>query len=261
MTRILTLAALFLTLCTASYAAESIYFKIANDDGYINFLNVTDGSPQPMVNEIAVSIIKRSFTPSTVRGEYYDLSVSGGIQWKGAEMVQYDYNPRKKDRSRYVFWVDNVSGETLKLDIFDTGDTLLYSAIVLERSAESAEDPRIAPPPALKQLPPDVKGYLGFVNVQTQRSENGTARMHFTDGLNRFTVFRAPSDGKEDAGEKLVVYGNYVYNRNVAKFRYTVVGSIPFERMEEIVKMISINIENDAFTPTQEVEVEENINE
>ena len=80
--------------------------------------------------------------------------------------------------------------------------------------------------------------------------------MLFSDGLNRFSLFRSPVSEKSQPAaavktqdetdnktqsktEHLIVYGNYVYNENRNGFRYTVVGTIPFENMAEMVNIVT----------------------
>ncbi len=245
MRKALALTALLL-LTAKAYADDSIFYKIAHKDGYISFLNVSNADADAdgqIVNEIASTIVNKPFYPEVIRSEYYDTQITCGIEWKGEDIVQYDYRPLKNDRFRHVFWVIKDTPSVVKLEIFDINGRLMYSAMVLDNDNNSEK--HFAPP---KILPAEDKGYAGFVNIFTTKNPDTSTRMLFTDGLNRFSVFRAPSDGTNDGEEeRLIAYGNYIYSKNLAKFRYTVVGSIPFEKMEEIVNMMAINTENDIF--------------
>jgi negative regulator of sigma E activity len=130
------------------------------------------------------------------------------------------------------------SSEIVKLEIYDIENKMMFCAICLEcihLQNAGRENQRSA---RAKRDKEEEKTYFaGFSIVHTERMQNGGIRTSYSDGLNRFSIFRTPIGAQKDSEpEKFIVYGNYVYNKDLGGFRYTVVGSVPFDKM---VSMIS----------------------
>ncbi len=235
-------------LPSISRAEDVIFFRMAHNDGTVSFFNFNTPFVPPMVQEIALMTLRKPFYPNLIESEYYQLSITHGVLWEGEKVVQYDYTPLLPDRFRHVLWVTEDLSSVVKLEIYDNNNKLLYCAICL-----SQHIPANAPPP-IKKPSEQRAHYFGFVNQHTETQPDGGMRMLFTDGLNRFSVFRTPIPGKPQRtgtekvsesdnksgsqAERLIVYGNYVYNENRDGFKYTVVGTIPFDKMEEMIDML-----------------------
>jgi negative regulator of sigma E activity len=122
----------------------------------------------------------------------------------------------------------------MKLEIYDQENKLLFRGLDLD--GMHAHNQKFD-----KQKPRVLKGgYFGFVNIHREKKDGNMERFLFTDGLSRFSVFRSPPDKRRNS-EKLVVYGNYIYTVTTDNSSYTVVGSVPFSFMEDVVSKLDSN--------------------
>lgn len=233
-----------------SYSEDLIFYRMAHNEGTVSFFNFNAPLAHPMMREIALRTLRKPFYPDLVESEYYQLSITRGVLWQGAKVIQYDYAPLSADRFRHVLWVTEDLALVVKLEIYDNDNKLLYHAVRLSQHRASGN------PVPVRNSSEQRKHYFGFTNQYTDNFLDGGMRMLFSDGLNRFSLFRAPVPEKAQSAaamktqdetdnktssktENLIVYGNYVYNENRNGFRYTVVGTIPFENMAEMIAIIA----------------------
>jgi negative regulator of sigma E activity len=80
--------------------------------------------------------------------------------------------------------------------------------------------------------------YSGFAAVDVSPDKDGSFKMFFSDGLNRFSVFRRPAAQNEKVDEKAVLYGNYIYSKIANGHVYTAVGTVPYSTMQDIVARV-----------------------
>jgi hypothetical protein len=237
-------ALVFPVICGLAGAEDNLLYKIADENGYINYCGCStpqykggyakDGN----VREIAEHIMHKRFSPEFIRSQFYQLNTTKGIIWQGEEIIQYDYKPLGKERFRHVFWVGADKSNIVKLEIYDQENRLLFRGLDLEgRDIRSHKFD-------FKQKGGVLEGgYLGFVNIHRDRKGGNVERLLFTDGLSRFSVFRSPPVKDRRGSEKLVIYGNYIYNVTTDNSTYTVVGSVPFSFMEDVVSKLDSNDE------------------
>ncbi|MDR2104555.1 MAG: MucB/RseB C-terminal domain-containing protein [Deferribacteraceae bacterium] len=233
------LSALFLIFLISWTAAAEELYKIADESGYIDYctckaapLDIKDIRAQ----EIAKHIMHKRFAPEFIRNQFYQLSTLKGIIWQGDEIIQYDYKPLSKDRFRHLFWVNAATSDLLKLEIYDQENKLLFRG--LDLGGAHPYNPKSEKRPKERVLK---GGYFGFVNIHREKKDGDMERLLFTDGLSRFSVFRSPPAKQRGYAEKLVVYGNYIYNVTTDNSSYTVVGSVPFAFMEDVVSKLDKN--------------------
>ncbi|MDR0453926.1 MAG: hypothetical protein LBH05_03840 [Deferribacteraceae bacterium] len=239
-------------LPSVSFAEDIIYYRMAHNDGAISFFSFNTPFVPTVVRDIALMILQKPFYPSLVKSEHYQLAITYGVLWQGVKTVQYDYTPLAADRFRHILWVTEDSDSVLNLEIYDNDNKLLYGAVYLSQQGRVSGKK----PPPLKNSPEPQKYYFGFTHQYTEIMQDNVMRMFFSDGLNRFSLFRSSLPAKQqptamnkilteskrkDAskGEHLIAYGNYIYSENINGFRYTVVGTIPFDKMGEIVKIVA----------------------
>ena len=235
---------LMIPLMGKGFSQEIIYYNIFHNGASISFLNVLGSPAPPMAQEIALRILKQPFAPEKIKSEYYQISVNQGIVWQGKNVVQYDYTPIIPDRFRHVLWVLPESSEIVKLEIYDTEDQMVFCAICLECNNLNTIRERQARRAQRQEKVENREIYNGFSVVSTSRTRCGNIRTSYSDGLNRFSIFKMPvSVQKNTEPEKFVVYGNYVFNQDLNGFRYTVVGSIPFDKMTRMIQKIGENSE------------------
>lgn len=222
----------FFALTSQVYADEEpVYFRLINDNETLEFINYAPSIVPPMVQEIAMRTMMQRFSPESVANDYYQLKITRNIIWQGNTLVQYDYASLAEDRFRHVMWMSEDLSRIFKLEIYSAENKLMYAAICLGTNGAVLPEAKQFEELKSKRM------YYGFANMHTEEGADGSYKMLFTDGMNRFSVFRSLSN-KHETTEKLVIYGNNVYNTSSKKYRYTVVGGIPFERMEEITGLL-----------------------
>lgn len=226
---------------------EIIFFRIVNDNQTLSFTNYSINIVPPMVQDIAMRTMMQRFSPEMIAKDYYQLTINRNIIWQSQNITQYDYNPLSKDRFRHILWLTEDLCCIVKHEIYNHEGELMFMAISMDgQGMKLPENQEVA------ELKSD-RMYYGFANMHTEEGPEGTFKMLFTDGINRFSVFRALIDKKnQDKTEKLIVYGNNIYNTSSENYRYTVVGGIPFERMEDI---ISILIKEEHKIPTASIKI------
>lgn len=238
MTRII-LASLTFALVFAgqAFSHEPAYYRIASGDSILSF---TSNAPVPdkMVQVIAERTFVQSFSADIINSNYYQVQILKNIVWQGLHVTQYDYKPLASDRFRHVLW---VYGHTIvKMEIFDTAGELMFSGAYL--NADDMPEMQ-APSPLSVSAASESFNFYGFTAIKTETSDNHL-RVLFTDGLNRFSIFREPSpSGKaESQPDRQVVYANNVYNVTIDGYTYTVVGGLSFERMQEVLEIFITRI-------------------
>jgi len=222
-----------MTLVGVAYAYEQVYFKIAvNENDYSTFLTDRISTKKTTLQYLATKMRQPFFNPERLNPKYYNIKVSRGIKYFDKDVVQYDVIPTYNDRFRHVLMVNEKDGVVIRKEIYDTDGKLVFAFTSLERTAH--EDS-----PSLQKVSlGDVSAsYNGYYLVSDRKLKDGTKHVVFTDGLNRFSIFRKKSN-IELTTEKRILYGNYIYREKVGKELFTVVGSLPFQEMERIVKNI-----------------------
>lgn len=230
-------------------AEERIYFQVLSGEETVSFTNQAVSGVHPVLKDVALRTFTKPFSPELVKSDYYQLTVNRGIVWNGENLIQYDYMPLMKDRFRNVFWFTADGSGLVKSEIYDNDGRLLFSATCMTNNMP------VVPASSFVQLSMDESPlkFFGFANVYTESASDGTFRMTFTDGLNRFSLFRSlvkPKALKEQ--EKMVMYGNYVFNKIHGDYKYTVVGTIPYYKMEEVVVKAITLYDDESFRHTVE---------
>ena len=233
---------LVLVFSSASQAEDTIFYRMAHKGETISFFSFNAPLVPPVARDIALMTLNKPFYPNHVNSEYYQLSITRGIIWQGMKVIQYDYAPLTNDRFRHILWTTENPESVVMLEVYDNDNKLLYGAIRLSQRVASSS-------PSAKKTPEQHELYFGFAHQHTEVLKDGGIRLFFSDGLNKFSIFRSPipakasaeSNGKADfSKENLVLYGNYVYCESKNGFRYTVVGTIPFDKMAEMIDLASV---------------------
>ena len=225
---------IFLFFSTEAICHEEnlIFFRIVNDNTVISFTNKPSPPVPPMVGAIAMRLFDQPFSPEMVNSAFYQVNITKNVIWQGSQVVQYDYRPVAADRFRYVLWVAGRA-DVVKLEIYNTTGVMMFSGAYLEADKLPGHNP-----PSFKKVE-NAKNYYGFTLLRTEEKDDGSIRMLFSDGLNRVSVFRERQTEEREPNTR-VVYGNNVYNVTRDGYMYTVVGSIPYEKMEEMLELIDI---------------------
>ena len=229
------LALLFglMALVGVAYASEQVYFKIAvNENDYSTFLTDRISTKKTTLQYLATKMRQPFFNPERLNKKYYNIKVSRGIKYFDKDVVQYDITPIFADRFRHVLMVDEIGGVVIRKEIYDTDGKLVFAFTSLDRVAQ--ED---RPELTKVSVGSTEASYKGYYLISDRKLKDGTKHIVFTDGLNRFSIFRQKSD-IELISEKRILYGNYIYRERVGKELFTVVGTLPFEEMERLIKNI-----------------------
>jgi len=228
-----------LTAVTASYASEQVYFKIAvNENDYSTFLTDRISTKQKILQYLATKMRQPFFKPEQLNSKYYKVVESRGIKYFDVNVVQYDVRPIHNDRFRHLLMVDQRNGVVIRKEIYDTQGKLVFAFTSLEKHSQE-------PLPRAQKISkkPAEEVFKGYFLVHDKTLKDGTRHMSFTDGLNKFSVFRKKYDIELNTMER-ILYGNYVFRKSVGKELFTVVGTLPFTEMERLVENISNLEEN-----------------
>ena len=226
--------ALFLFFSAEAFCQDEnlIFFRIVHENTVISFTNKPSPPVPPMVGAIAMRLFDQPFSTEMVDSAFYQVNVTRNVVWQGSHVIQYDYKPVASDRFRYVLWVAGKA-DVVKLEIYNTTGVMMFSGAYLDAGKLPGYSV-----PAFKKVEAS-KSFYGFSLVRTEEKDDGSIRMLFSDGLNRFSVFRERQTEAREPDTR-VVYGNNVYNVTRNGYMYTVVGSIPYEKMEEMLELIEI---------------------
>lgn len=231
---------LILLICLVGFvssakAAEQVYFKIAvNENEYSTFLTDRISTQKETLQLLASKMRQEMFHPEHLNHEYYDVQVSRGIKYFDRDVVQYDIVPVLGDRFRHLVMVDEKHGYVLRKEIYDNNNKLVFSFTSLDETGEDM-------PPQLSRVSavPDKEFYKGFYLISDRELKDGTKHIILSDGLNKFSVFRKKVQNFESFKQERVMYGNYIFRKNIGKELYTAVGTLPFKDMEKFIDMIA----------------------
>jgi len=229
----ITLLFCLLAVAFTGYAFEQVYFKIAvNEKDYSTFLTDRISTKKTTMHYLASKMRQPFFYPERLNREFYDVREMHGIKYFDKDVVQYNVIPVKKDRFRHVLMVDIQEGVVIRKEIYDTDGKLVFAFTSLDRTVREA-----VPEARKASVKPISEAFKGYYLVSERELKDGTKHLSFTDGLNRFSVFRKKYDA-ELIDQKRILYGNYIYRKTVDKELFTVVGTLPFREMELLVENI-----------------------
>jgi len=238
MKRIFLLICLLTATFNSSYASEQVYFKIAvNENDYSTFLTDRISTKKKTLQYLATKMRQPYFNPELINRRYYDVEVSSGIKYFDVNVVQYNVIPLNDDRFRHLLMVDQRDGVVIRKEVYDTDGKLVFAFTSLDRMVEDK-----LPEAVRASKEPLTEAFKGYFLTHDKVLKDGTRHMSFSDGLNKFSVFRKKSDIELNT-MKRILYGNYVYRKSVGNELFTVVGTLPFNEMERLVENIA-NLED-----------------
>lgn len=220
---------------SVAFSKEMIFYKYAEGDGTYSTLvsSLDEALPDPSArNVIARKLVGTKFLLESVPLEYYQIRVTPGLAFFGDTFSQYEITPLVNDRFSHVVWVDD-NGILIKTEIFDNNKNLLFafSSIDFTKPFESSDNKKNNKHMSNLLSKPFFKG---FSHVFTKLLPDGVVHMVFLDGLNRFSVFINPNPTETGTVTK-IAYGNYLLSKVLSGTEYTIVGSVPYETMEEFI--------------------------
>lgn len=224
-----------------SYAHAGFFFKIAIDNSsYSSFILKNLENTEIQTHFIIQKIRENFFDISNVDKNYYQISIKHGVSLFKKNLILYELNPTFSDRFKHVIWVtdDNI---IVRKEVYDLNNKLMISYGYVD------DLPKIGGGPHARsghgnQCEENLK-FRGFELFGCKKIDKNTRHLVFSDGLNKFSVF---VDKNVEVGKviKKVMMGNYVYRKSLDGHTYTVVGSVPFKIMKDIVSYIDNKEEN-----------------
>ncbi|MGA1845968.1 hypothetical protein [Deferribacter abyssi] len=208
---------------------EAVSIKIALDEHhYITLDFERETYKERYLKNTVVNLVNDYFDVSSISNEYYSEKMS--LKKKGdLQFRVYEYTSVFNDRFNHVIWTykDN---RIFKHEVYDLSNKLLYSYTVNLLKTDKL----------IKKPTKDCIGcyfYKGFKLVYNGKNPEGENQLFFSDGLNSFSVFWKKGV-KEVQTIRKIVLGNYMFRSYYRGYIFTVVGTIPYFEMENVVKYL-----------------------
>lgn len=217
-----------------SYAESIIFYKYADGESY-SMYNSTDKEAieNPTVRDAIIKRLKYAgFSLKRISDKFYKINTVTNIAFFGDLLTQYDISPLSGDRFRHILWVSSY-GKLVKTEVYDLDNRLVFAFSNIDFNQQdnvSTEE---------KWLKPFSKTpfYKGFYHIFTKKMPEDILHIVFADGLNKFSVFINPKPVETGTVYK-IIYGNYLLSKVVSGIEYTIVGSVPYDFMENVIKLI-----------------------
>lgn len=231
--QLIILIALFLLIETSTFALKStLYFKIALDEQtyYENVLSDFD-SVDNKLQYLAVKLIEKTLDLEDIDSDYYQINIYYNVRFLDDNLNVYNFVPVFNDRFRHVVWVkDNL---VIREEVYDLFDKLLYYYVFLNYDDSKEKIKKIYRKVQVDTVP--VSYYKGF-NAIYIKTENNIMHVLYSDGLNRFSIFKKKYK-KKILEENRLIFGNYVYRITEKGYIYAVIGTVPFNEMKRFLNI------------------------
>jgi len=223
-------------LLVYSYANAGFFFKIAVDNSsYSSFILKSLESAEIHTHFIIQKIRENYFDISSVDKNYYQVSIERGVSLFNKNLILYELTPTFSDRFKHAIWVtdDNI---VVRKEVYDLDGKLMLSYGYVDELPKEES----GPPAGLNKNGKCDKSlnFRGFELYGCKRIDKNTQHLVFSDGLNKFSVF-VDKNVEVKKLRKKVIMGNYVYRKSFEGHTYTVVGSIPFKIMNDVITYIN----------------------
>jgi len=216
--------------------ADRIFFKIAVDDSHYSTFEFSEIEN---INKNLHFIFSRYqdlfFDINNAKKEFYNIRKKPDIKFNGKSVNVYELFSVLKDRFSQTLWLSE--NFVVRKEVYDLKGKLMYAyghaADVPDKHNFEFSDETNVSRSDYSELT-----YKGFDVKYIKRLKNGAVHILYDDGVNTFSVFiTVPAVMKEQV--KRIILGNYVYSVNYDNATYTVVGTIPYNEMDNVIKFIS----------------------
>ena len=231
--QLIILITIFLLIETSIFALKStLYFKIALDEQtyYENVLSDFD-SVDNKLQYLAVKLIEKTLDLEDIDSDYYQINIYYNVRFLDETLNVYNFVPIFNDRFRHVVWVKG--NLVIREEVYDLFDKLLYSYAFLNYDDREEKIRKIYRKVQVDTVP--VSYYKGF-NAIYIKTENNIMHVLYSDGLNRFSIFKKKYK-KKLLEENRVIFGNYVYRITEKGYIYAVIGTVPFNEMKRFLNI------------------------
>jgi sigma-E factor negative regulatory protein RseB len=221
---------------SVSVYAETFFIKIAIDSNtYItlNIKSIDDITSDNRVKFIA-KVIRESYIDfNAISKDYYNIKIKEGFKQDNKPITQYELSPIHKDRFPQI--INTYGNLIVRREVYDTNNKLIYAYGYTEKIPEMQPTKKEKKDISLEK---DTIIYKGFHGKLIKKLEDNTIHYIFNDGLNKFSLFIKKSNN-ELQSTKTIIYGNYLMSKKIDDIQYTIIGTIPFEEMENFLTYIT----------------------
>lgn len=217
--------------------ADRIFFKIAVDESsYSTFEFSEIENVNNNLHFIFSKYQELYFDITKTNKEFYNIKKKSNIKFNGKFVSVYELFPIFNDRFMQVLWVNKNCNCIVRKEVYDLDGKLMYA---YGHSGEIPENHFERRDKYSKLVDKEFQGYgyRGFDIRMVKRLSNGALHILYDDGINNFSIFKTtPAIMKKDV--KKIILGNYVYSTNLDNSTYTVVGTIPYNEMINVIKFV-----------------------
>lgn len=238
--RILFIATIFF-FATLSYSSE-VFVKIASGNNSV--VTITYKKPEDISSAdtrlkfIAKMIRENYFDPDNIARDYYNIVVKDGMKIYNKSVKQFEFTPITQDRFSHIITL--YGNLIVRREVYDTNNNLIYAYGYTDSIPDIQPTKKETKEVSLEKEPLLYKGFKGKL---VKKLEDGTVHYLFSDGLNKFSIFIKKSE-KNSVVLRHVIYGNYLFSKNIDGIQYTVIGTIPFDEMENFISFITSKEKN-----------------
>lgn len=234
-----TITFIFVFICGAIYAHadEMSFFKYLNGNDYSVYVSNGEDNVgnQSAKDTIVKKLMGAKFSLADVSRDFYQIKIIPNVMFFGENLTQYNIEPLSKDRFSHTVWV-NKCGKLIKTEVYDLNGKLVFAFGVMDLDAVDKSAPDVNKEKKLKRIT-DKPFYKGFYHAFTKKMPENVLHLVFIDGINKFSVFINFNPTGDGAVSK-IIYGNYLLSQVVSGIEYTVVGSVPYSFMEEVIDVL-----------------------
>lgn len=240
MSVIKTLTFIFIFTCGAFYAHadEMSFFKYLNGNDYSIYISGSEdsGENQSAKDTIVKKLMGAKFSLADVPRDFYQIKIIPNVMFFGESLTQYNIEPLSKDRFSHIVWV-NKCGKLIKTEVYDLNGKLVFAFGVMDLDNAGDKSPVAGNKEKKLKRITEKPFYKGFYHAFTKKMPENVLHLVFIDGMNKFSVFINFNPTGDGAVSK-IIYGNYLLSRVVSGIEYTVVGSVPYSFMEEVIDVL-----------------------
>lgn len=210
---------------------SSIYFKISID-GQTYYEDILTGlnAVNNKLQYLAFKLIEKYMNIADINSDYYQINIYYDVKFLDKKLDIYNFVPIFNDRFRHVIGVKN--NLIISEEVYDHLNMLLYSYALLNFDIDKeANVKKIYRRNYIDTVP--LPCYKGF-NAVYKKSENDILHVLYSDGLNRFSIFKKKIR-KSMPEENKIIFGNYVYRVAKNGYIYAIIGTIPFKEMKRFL--------------------------
>ena len=216
-----------------SYGYHNICINIAtNGDDYKQII-IKDTNNINSLQFRSFKLAEDLFDINTFKSNFYQINIKKNIKVLNKKISSFEISPVMNDRFKHIIWLykNNI---IVRHEIYDLKGMLLYSFGYLNSFPEHKKSMVNIRKKHGATNSVNNK-YKGFVLIYKRAIDNTVTHMLYSDGLNRFSLFEKKVYGKTRDYQK-IMFGNYVLSKKHKNNLYIVIGTIPYDQMQEFLK-------------------------